>query len=121
MRRTIVLGIIVVTVLSLSACKALADFGNNRTEIVGRWQKIEMSFPGQEVFEFSDGLILVDGVERGSYTFRGHTKIEVTMDEFRSLYRVDFPDDGTMIWYKTGEDGEKERVAKFQRAKKDEY
>jgi len=121
MKKTIVPGLFVVTLMSLVACKALADFGNNRTEIMGEWQKIEMSFPGQEVYEFSGGLIRVDGVERGSYTFRGHTKIEVTFDELRSYYKVDFPDDKTMIWFKTGDDGEKERVAEFRRAIKDEY
>lgn len=101
-------------VVALSACEQLASLGNTRTEIVGDWQKMEMSFPGHRVWAFSDGVIEIDGLERGSYTFRGHSKIDVVVDDEGDLYELDFPDDKTMVWYRDDGSG-RERVSEFTR------
>jgi len=112
MKRTILLMLVLGT--CLTACEQLAHFKNNRTEIFGEWKRNELSFGDEEIYEFASGMIRVDGVERGNYTFRGHTKLEVVFDGTHTMYKVDFPDDRTMVWYRMGDEG-MEKAEEFTR------
>jgi len=99
----------------LSGCEKLASLQDTRTQITGGWHRIEMSFPSDEIWYFSDGVIRLDNLERGSYVFRGHSRIEVVFDETPDDYRIAFPDDATMVWYRKMKNGSEQRSAEFKR------
>lgn len=101
----------------LSSCDKLASLQGGRTQITGGWHRIEMSFPSDEIWYFADGVIRVDDMEHGSYVFRGYSRIEVVFDETPDAYRIAFPDDATMVWYRKMKDGSEERAAEFKRIK----
>ena len=100
-----------------SGCERLASLQDTRTQITGDWHRIEMSFPSDEVWNFTDGVISVDELEHGSYVFRGHSRIEVVFDGNPDDYRIAFPDDATMVWYRKMENGSEDRAMEFQRVK----
>ncbi len=102
-------------VLMCTGCDKLASLKGTRTQIKGDWHRIEMSFPSDETWNFAEGMIRVDGLERGTYIFRGHSRIEVVFDGMKTLYRLSFPEDKTMVWYRTMDNGSEERAAEFKR------
>ena len=100
--------------LGFLAYQRLASLNDSRTQIKGSWHSIEMSFPSDKVWDFAEGIIRIDGLEHGTYTFRGHSKLEVVADGKKILYTIKFPDDSSMVWYrKVGKDTEK--AAEFRR------
>lgn len=100
-----------------SGCEKLALLQDTRTQITGDWHRIEMSLPSDEIWNFAEGVISVDGLEHGSYVFRGHSRIEVVFDGETDDFRIAFPDDGTMVWYRKLEDGAEQRAMEFKRMK----
>ncbi len=86
--------------LLCSGCDKLGALKGTRAQITGDWHRIEMSFPSEQLWSFAEGVIRVDGLESGSYIFRGHSKIEVVLDGRKSMYRIKFPDDRKMLWFR---------------------
>jgi len=101
--------------LGFLAYQQLATLRDTRTQIMGSWQRIEMSFPSDPIWDFSEGIIRIDGLEHGTYVFRGHTQLEVVTGGKKNLYSIEFPDDSTMVWYRKN-GATRDRVAEFKRA-----
>lgn len=109
--------VFVLTVLAMVTvgCERLAALQNSNVRISGQWQKIEMSFPSADVYDFSDRVIAVNGIEEGTYRFESNTVLEVMLDGHSAVYEVEFVDDTTMIWYRNTSKG-RDRVSEWRRA-----
>jgi hypothetical protein len=91
----------------------LAPLANNNLRIQGTWYQVEMDRKGVDPYEFTERIIILNGVEWGSYELRRNTELEVMVDNVLSDYRLDFPDEDTMVWW--GEvDGEEVAVMRWQ-------
>ncbi len=110
--------ILVLTVLAVMTvgCEQLANLQNSNMRITGEWQKIEMSFPGDSVYEFSERVITINGIEEGTYRFESNSMLEVILDDRESVYEVEFIDDKKMIWYRKTAKG-RDRVSEWIKVK----
>lgn len=116
MKHTRMILVLVALVVMTAGCEKLANLQNSNMRITGEWQKIEMSFPGEHVYEFSERVITIDGIEEGTYRFESNSMLEVILDDRESLYEVEFIDDKKMIWYRKTAKG-RDRVYEWVKAK----
>lgn len=108
----VVIALVVVTV----GCERLAALQNSNVRISGEWQKIEMSFAGDDVFDFADRVISINGIEEGTYRFESNSVLEVTLRGQLAVYEVDFIEHSKMIWYRKTSKG-RERASEWVRTK----
>ena len=113
MRAVFVLASMLVAMLG---CKQLASLQNSKMRISGEWQRIEMSFPSQDVYDFSERVISVNGIEQGSYRFESNSMIEVTLNDAPTVYEIEFVDDTKMVWYLKTSKG-RDRISEWVRKK----
>ena len=96
-------------------CERLAALQNPNTRISGGWQKIEMSFPGADIYDFSERVISINGIEEGTYRFQGNSRLEVVLHGRSSVYEIEFVSDSKMIWYRKTSKG-RDRVFEWVKA-----
>ncbi len=108
--------VLVAMVAVTVGCERLASLQNSNVRIAGEWQKIDMSFPGDDIYDFSDRVITVNGIEDGTYRFESNTMLEVTLKGRRQLVEVEFIDDSKMIWYRKTPKG-RDRVSEWVKKK----
>jgi hypothetical protein len=114
LKRLVVLAALVAGGMLLWEQRAkLAPLANNNLRIQGTWYQVEMDRKGVDPYEFTERIIILNGVEWGSYELRRNTELEVMVDNVLSDYRLDFPDEDTMVWW--GEvDGEEVAVMRWR-------
>ncbi len=117
MRRYVASVVLVLAVVTCG-CEWLGSLQNPEIRIAGEWQRIEMSFPGADVYDFDDRVIRINGLERGTYRFATPEEIEVTLDDVPKKYEIEFVGDSTMIWYRTTPKG-RDRVFEWRRVPAD--
>jgi hypothetical protein len=115
MRRCTSLVFLFFLVSATIGCEQLASLQNSSSRISGPWQKMEMSFPGDDIYDFSDRIITVNGIEEGTYRFEGRSQLEVTLRGSSSVYEVEFVNDSKMIWYRKTSKG-RDRVSEWVKA-----
>ena len=115
MRTKRVVFILVAMAVITIGCEQLASLQNSNVRISGEWQKIEMSFPGDDVYDFSERVISVNGYEEGTYRFESNSELEVILHGRSSVYEVEFVEDSKMIWYRRTPKG-RDRVSDWVRA-----
>lgn len=97
---------LMVAVFGVSGCDQLAKLENPDVRIAGEWHRIEMSFPGDEVYDFMDRVIAIDGVEAGTYRFESSSTAEVVLGGERQIYEIEYSEnDSKMIWYRPSSNG----------------
>ncbi len=96
-------------------CEQLASLQNSNVRISGGWKKIEMSFPGDDVYDFSERVIRVNGFEEGTYHFESNSELKVLLQGRSGVYEVEFVGDSKMIWYRKTPKG-RDRVFEWVRA-----
>ena len=96
-------------------CEQLANLQNSNVRISGGWQKIEMSFPGDDIYDFSERVIRINGFEEGTYRFESNSELEVILHGRVSVYEVEFVGDSKMTWYRRTPKG-RDRVSEWVRA-----
>ena len=115
MRKTTVAVFLAGLAFAMIGCEQLASLQNPSSRIFGGWQKIEMSFPGDEIYYFSERVITVNGIEEGTYRFEGNSQLEVTLQGNSSVYEIEFVGDSKMVWYLKTDKG-RDRVSEWVRA-----
>ncbi|RLE33388.1 MAG: hypothetical protein DRJ61_07370 [Acidobacteria bacterium] len=108
--------VLVALVAVTVGCERLKALQNSNMRIAGEWQKIEMSFPGDKVYDFSDRIITLDGIEEGTYRFESNSMLEVVLNGRESVYEVEFVGSSKMIWYRKTAKG-RDRVYEWVKAK----
>lgn len=116
MKKTAAVWVVIILAVVTVGCERLAALQNSNVRIAGEWQKIQMSFPGDDVYEFSDRVISVNGIEEGTYRFESNSMLEVTLHGQLLVYEVEFVDGSKMIWYRTTSKG-RDRVSEWVRTK----
>ncbi len=116
MKRTRMILVLVTLVVVMVGCEQLVDLQNSNVRIEGDWQKIEMSFPGDNIYDFSDRMITVNGIEEGTYRFESNSMLEVVLNGRESIYEVEFVGNSKMIWYRKTAKG-RDRVSEWVKAK----
>ncbi len=116
MKHTRMMLVLVALVAVMVGCERLASLQNSNVRIAGEWQKIEMSFPGDDVYDFSDRVITVNGIEEGTYRFESNSMLEVVLDGRVSVYEVEFVDSSKMTWYRKTSKG-RDRVSEWVKVK----
>lgn len=116
MRRLRSLFVVASIIITITGCDRLASLQNPNVRIAGEWQKIQMSFPSDDVYDFSDKVITVGGIEQGTYRFESNSMLEVTLNGSRNVYEIEFVDDSNMVWYRKTSKG-RDRVSEWVRAK----
>ena len=104
--------------MALSGCERLASLENSKMRISGEWQRIEMSFPGDDVYDFSERVISINGIEEGAYRFESNSVVEVTLHGQLSVYEIEFVDDSNMVWYRKTTKG-RDRASEWVKKKED--
>ncbi len=107
--------VLVALVAVTVGCEQLASLQNSNVRISGEWQKIEMSFPGDDVYDFSERVISVNGFEEGTYRFESNSEVEVILHGQVSVYEVEFVGDSKMTWYRRTPKG-RDRVSEWVKA-----
>lgn len=108
--------ILALLLAAMIGCEKLASLQNSKMRIAGEWQKIQMSLPGDDVYDFSERLISINGIEQGSYRFERNSVIEVTLNGDPKIYELEFVDDSKMIWYRKTSKG-RDRAHEWVRKK----
>lgn len=114
MKKTAVFLIVIFSVVVTVGCERLAALQNTNVRITGDWQKIEMSFPGDDVYGFSDRVISINGIEEGTYRFESNSVLEVTLRGQLVVYEVEFTGNSKMTWYRKTSKG-RERASEWVR------
>jgi hypothetical protein len=78
----------------------IAVLSNNSFLIQGDWHPVEMGFKGDDLYEISERIITKNGLEWGSYELRTNTRLEVMTRGTVATYRLEFPDEDTMVWWR---------------------
>ncbi|RLE25229.1 MAG: hypothetical protein DRJ65_08275 [Acidobacteria bacterium] len=112
--KRVVLVVVALAVITVG-CEQLASLQNSNVRISGEWQKIEMSFPGDDVYDFSERVIRLNGFEEGTYRFESNSELEVTLRGQSSVYEIEFVGDSKMIWYRRTPKG-RDRISEWVRA-----
>jgi hypothetical protein len=100
LKKIIILGVLVAAGMLLWQQRAkLAPLTNNHLLIQGTWYRVEFDRKGIEPYEFTERIIVLNGVEWGSYEMPKNNEIEVMVDDQLSTYRLEFPDEDNMIWW----------------------
>jgi hypothetical protein len=107
--------VLVALAVTTVGCEQLANLQNSNVRISGGWQKIEMSFPGDDVYDFSERVIRINGLEEGTYRFESNSELEVILHGRQTVYEVEFIDDSKMIWYRRTPKG-RDRVSEWVKA-----
>ena len=116
MKKTAVVLVAITLAVVTVSCERLAALQNSNVRIAGEWQKIEMSFPGDDIYEFAERVISVNGIEDGTYRFESNSMLEVTFRGQLSVYEVEFVDNSKMIWYRKTSKG-RDRASEWVRRK----
>jgi len=92
----------------------VAGLDSNKVRIVGEWYEVVQGFNEPNVFTFSEGIIQRNDDNYGSYYFTGYAELVVTAGSGPITYRVEFPDEETMNWYREIK-GEEKLIRKWAR------
>ena len=84
----------------------LEILSNNNVRIQGEWHPVKMDFNEPDTYLFAEGIISKNGFEWGAYVFRKSTRLEVTVRDRVTTYKLEFPDDENMVWLVRSKDGE---------------
>jgi hypothetical protein len=76
----------------------IALLSNNNFKIQGTWYQVEMDRKGIVPFEFTERIIVSEGLEWGSFELRRNTELEVMVGNQLTEYHLSFPDDNDMVW-----------------------
>ena len=116
MKHTRMMLVLVALVVVTVGCERLKALQNSNVRIAGEWQKIEMSFPSDDIYDFSDRVITVNGIEEGTYRFESNSMLEVVLDKQVLVYEVEFVDSSKMIWYRKTSKG-RDRISEWIKTK----
>jgi hypothetical protein len=97
-RLILLLAVAIVVTLVWDQRDRIALLTNNDFRIQGDWYQVEMSYKGDDRYNFSDRIITRNGIEWGSYRLRSNTRLEVVAADQLNVYQLAFPDDDTMVW-----------------------
>ena len=78
----------------------IAGLNSNKVRIVGEWYEVVHEFKEADVFFFSEGIIQRNDDNYASYYFPSYAELVVTAVSGPITYRVEFPDEQTMDWYR---------------------
>jgi hypothetical protein len=78
----------------------VAGLDSNRHRIEGDWFEVRDGFTEDDVYTFSDGIILKNEDTHGSYHFTSHSVLVISTGRRPVTYTIRFPDSNNMQWYR---------------------